>query len=308
VFDPLALKPKADRLTVAVRGPAGSGKSTFAASAQELPGRLLFLDLEGKSRLLPGATADVPPFDAVSLRNAGLLVPSLGWLLDGEGRGKYRSVALDSWAVYFADSYAAALSASGRRELSAEQEQALQVTVQGVLRRLCFESGLNVVITDVIAARNKETSEANELGRVIPLTASGLEYMVDVVADLDLLMTDGFRPTRALTVTKSNIPELPVGFRMVNPSFAKLLAAAGITESAVTNADVGGAVSGDVSGDAMGVLLDDDSILRIAADCGFVDADVNLVISRVFGKSSVTQLSNVERLEIVRRMRAARST
>lgn len=45
MFTPLARRPRLDRLTLAVPGPAGSGKSTFAASAQELPQRLLFLDL-----------------------------------------------------------------------------------------------------------------------------------------------------------------------------------------------------------------------------------------------------------------------
>lgn len=299
MFNPLMFKPKADRLTIAVRGPAGSGKSTFAASAQELENRLLFLDLEGKSRLLAGATNPNPPFDAVSLRTPNLLPPTLDWLLEGDGRSRYGTVALDSWAVYFADSYDRAIRASGKTELNAEQEQALQVTVQNVLRRLCFESGLNVIITDVIAARNKEASEANELGRVIPLTASGLEYMVDIVADLDLIMTDGIRPTRVLTITKSNIATLPVGFTLENPTFNRLLEAAGIE----TSKNIPDTTEVEHTTTKPDITIEE--IHDTATEYGFTASDVNLVITKAFRKRSVEQLTQSERTEIIERMKRA---
>ena len=66
--NPLSRRPAQKRLVVAVRGAAGTGKSYFAASLAEAGvGRLLFFDVERKSRLLPGATGDAPAFDAVEV-------------------------------------------------------------------------------------------------------------------------------------------------------------------------------------------------------------------------------------------------
>src|SRR5690625_5160305 len=97
-FNPLANRPKANRMTVAVKGAAGTGKSNFAASAQHLNQRLFLIDLEGKSRLLPGAPNPEPPFDAVEVRNHQELPQILDWLLKGDGLNQnYGTIAFDSF-------------------------------------------------------------------------------------------------------------------------------------------------------------------------------------------------------------------
>src|SRR5690606_30154539 len=106
---------------------------------------------------------------------------------------------------------------------SAEELQADQVIFQEVLRRLCVDSGACVVITDQIAAKGKETREENEMGRVLPMTASGLEYFVDVMLELEVRL-EGFEEVRVARVIKSNSELFPVGLEFVNPVFADLLA------------------------------------------------------------------------------------
>ena len=95
-----------------------------------------------------------------------------------------------------------------------------------MLRRLCVDSGAHVVITDQIGARGRAEREENEMGRVLPMTASGLEYFVDVMVEL-ALRQDGFETTRVATVVKSNAPDFPVGLQIENPTFATFLARMG---------------------------------------------------------------------------------
>jgi hypothetical protein len=85
--------------------------------------------------------------------------------------------------------------------------------LQGVLRKLCIESGKSVVISDQIAARGKESKEDNEIGRVLPMTASGLEYFVDVMVEVSLQERDG-EIVRVFQVVKSNSPAFEVGFEL----------------------------------------------------------------------------------------------
>jgi hypothetical protein len=84
--------------------------------------------------------------------------------------------------------------------------------LQGVLRSLC-QSGNSVVIVDQIPAKGKEQKEDNELGRVLPSTASGLEYFVDVMCEVSLQERDG-EITRVFQVVKSNSPAFELGFEM----------------------------------------------------------------------------------------------
>ena len=74
---------------------------------------------------------------------------------------------------------------------TAEELAADQMVLQGVLRRLCMETGKSVVIVDQIPAKGKEAKEDNEIGRVLPMTASGLEYFVDVMVEVSLQERDG---------------------------------------------------------------------------------------------------------------------
>jgi hypothetical protein len=95
--------------------------------------------------------------------------------------------------------------------------------LQNVLRRLCIESGKCVVIADQIAAKGKEAKEDNEVGRVLPMTASGLEYFVDVMIEISIQERDG-EVQRVFQVIKSNSPVFEVGFEMIgNVTFKDFL-------------------------------------------------------------------------------------
>ncbi len=83
-----------------------------------------------------------------------------------------------------------------------------------------------VVITDQIAAKGKEDCEENEMGRVLPMTAGGLEYFVDVMVEMEVLL-EGFEQVRVARVVKSNSPDFPVGLELRDPSFADFLARLG---------------------------------------------------------------------------------
>ena len=229
---PLSRRPRQRRLVVAVRGAAGTGKSWFAASLADAGlGRLCYFDTERKARLLPGS--DGTTFDALEIEHPDELPQFVDWAL-GEGREEqgYGCYALDSWAMYFGRKHRATVQATREKtgdptaQPSAEALQADQVVFQEVLRRLCVDSGACVVITDQIGAKGRQDREENEMGRVLPMTASGLEYFVDVMLEL-ALRQDGFETRRVATVVKSNATEFPVGMEMEAPAFADLLARMG---------------------------------------------------------------------------------
>ncbi|MEL7168704.1 MAG: hypothetical protein AAGN64_05085, partial [Bacteroidota bacterium] len=227
-FNPLSRRPQRRRLVMAVRGAAGAGKSVFAASLADAGlGRLCFFDTERKARLLPGA--DGTTFDALEIEQPQELPAFIDWALGPEGQAQgYGCYALDSWAMYFGRQHRALLEAVRARtgdptaQPTAEELQADQLVLQEVLRRLCVDSGACVVITDQIAAKGKEDREENELGRVLPMTASGLEYFVDVMVEL-FVRVEGFETVRVARVVKSNVPELPVGAEIEQPTFADFL-------------------------------------------------------------------------------------
>lgn len=228
--NPLSRRPGQKRLVVAVRGAAGTGKSHFAASlARAGVGRLLLLDVERKSRLLPGATGPAPAFDAVEIHHPDELPEFIDWALEGEGRAQgYGAFALDSWSLYFARKHRETLRAVRERtgdptaQPSADLLHDDQVLYQEVLRRLCIDSGACVVITDHIAAKGREQAEENELGQVVPITRGGLEYFIDVMLELSL-RADGFETRRVGTVIKSNSAHFPIGLELEDPTFGMLL-------------------------------------------------------------------------------------
>ena len=194
-------------------------------------GRLCFFDTERKARLLPGS--DGTTFDAIEIQHPDELAEFIDWALDGEGRAQgYGCYALDSWAMYFARKHRETIQAVRRRtddplaQPSAEELAADQVIFQEVLRRLCIDSGACVVITDQIAARGKEEREENEMGKVLPMTASGLEYFVDVMVEMEVRL-EGFEQIRVARVVKSNSPDFPVGLALKNPTFSDFLARMG---------------------------------------------------------------------------------
>jgi hypothetical protein len=217
-INPLSRQPRQQRLVMAVRGGAGVGKSHFTRSMAEAGlGRLCIFDVERKSRLLRGVGVE---FDGLEVEHPDELPEFIDWALTGEGREQnYGCFALDSWAAYFSAKHSEMVAAVRERtgdplaQPSAEELAADQMILQGVLRRLCIESGKSVVIVDQIPAKGKEAKEDNEVGRVLPMTASGLEYFVDVMVEVSMQERDG-EIVRVFQVVKSNSPVFEVGFEL----------------------------------------------------------------------------------------------
>lgn len=216
--NPLSRVPRQQRLVMAIRGGAGVGKSHFVSSMSEAGlGRLCIFDTERKGRLLRGVG---DRFDALEIEHTDELPEFIDWALTGEGQEQnYGCYALDSWAAYFSAKHSEMLEAVREKtgdplaQPSAEELAADQMILQNVLRKLCIESGKCVVIADQIPARGKESKEDNEIGRVLPMTASGLEYFVDVMIEISLQERDG-EIVRVFQVVKSNSPAFEVGFEM----------------------------------------------------------------------------------------------
>lgn len=217
--NPMSRRPRQQRLVMAVRGGAGTGKSHFIRSMSEAGlGRLCIFDVERKARLLKGVGTQ---FDAFEIEHADELPEFIDWALSGEGREQnYDCFALDSWAAYFSAKHSEMVAAVRERtgdplaQPTAEELAADQMILQGVLRRICMESGKSVVIADQIPAKGKEAKEDNEVGRVLPMTASGLEYFVDIMVEVSVQERDG-EVMRVFQVVKSNSPAFEVGFEMV---------------------------------------------------------------------------------------------
>ena len=216
--NPLSRIPRQQRLVMAVRGGAGTGKSHFIRSMAEAGlGRLCIFDVERKARLLKGVGNH---FDAIEVHYPDELPEFIDWALSGEGQEQnYGCYALDSWAGYFSAKHSEVVAAVRERtgdplaQPSAEELAADQMILQGVLRRLCIESGKSVVIVDQIPAKGKEAKEDNEVGRVLPMTASGLEYFVDIMVEVSMQERDG-EILRVFQIVKSNSPAFEVGFEM----------------------------------------------------------------------------------------------
>jgi hypothetical protein len=226
--NPLSRQPRQQRLVLAVRGGAGVGKSHFVRSMADAGlGRLCVFDMERKARLLKGVGVD---FDGLELEHPDELPEFIDWALHGEGKAQnYGCFALDSWAAYFGAKHSETIAAVRARtgdplaQPSAEELAADQMVLQNVLRRLCMESGKSVVIVDQIPARGKEAKEDNEVGRVLPMTASGLEYFVDVMAEVSLQERNG-EIVRVFQIVKSNCDAFEVGFELVgNVTFRDFL-------------------------------------------------------------------------------------
>ena len=217
-INPLSRVPRQQRLVMAIRGGAGVGKSHFIRSMSESGlGKLCIFDTERKARLLRGVGQT---FDALEIEQTDELPEFIEWAISGEGTEQnYGCFALDSWAAYFGAKHSEMLEAVRERtgdplaQPTAEELAADQMILQSVLRKLCIESGKCVVIADQIPAKGKESKEDNEIGRVLPMTASGLEYFVDVMVEVSLQERDG-EITRVFQVVKSNSPAFEVGFEM----------------------------------------------------------------------------------------------
>lgn len=217
-INPLSRVPRQQRLVMAIRGGAGVGKSHFIRSMSEANlGKLCIFDTERKARLLRGVGET---FDALEIQDTDELPEFIDWAINGEGlEQNYGCYALDSWAAYFSAKHSEMIEAVRAKtgdplaQPSAEELAADQMILQNVLRKLCIESGKSIVIADQIPAKGKESKEDNEIGRVLPMTASGLEYFVDVMVEVSLQERDG-EIVRVFQVIKSNSPAFEVGFEM----------------------------------------------------------------------------------------------
>ncbi|GIV60176.1 ATP-binding protein [Rhodocaloribacter litoris] len=306
-INPLSRRPRKRRLVMAVRGAAGTGKSVFAATLADAGlGRLCFFDTERKARLLPGS--DGTKFDAIEVEHPDELPAFIDWALEGEGRAQgYGCYALDSWAMYFARKHRETLQAVRRRtgdplaQPPAEALAADQMILQEVLRRLCIDSGACVVITDQIPARGKEEREENELGRVLPMTASGLEYFVDVMVELDVRL-EGFEQVRVARVVKSNSPAFPIGLEVRNPTFADFLARLGEgpqPEDADPVPEVIEVPEPEVpAGPTLEVLLER------AAAFGLSRADLLIAARHYCGATELERLTSAQIDDLLQRMQA----
>ncbi len=302
---PLSRRPQQRRLVVAVRGAAGTGKSWFASSLADAGlGRLCFFDTERKARLLAGA--DGSKYDAIEVEHPDELLPFIDWALnEGKEEQGYGCYALDSWAMYFGRKHRATVEAVRQRtgdptaRPSADELQADQVVFQEVLRRLCVDSGACVVITDQVAARGQQDREENEMGRVVPMTASGLEYFVDVMLELSLRQ-DGFETRRIATVVKSNAPDFPVGMEIEDPTFSVLMERLGAGPKPVEtpHAEV---LPSPALAAPTGVTLAE--LLSQAEDFGLARPQVLLAARHYCGVQSLDELTPDETADLLDRMR-----
>jgi len=313
-INPLSRRPRRQRLVVAVRGAAGTGKSVFAATLAEAGlGRLCYFDVERKARLLPGS--DGSRFDAIEIEHPDELPEFIEWALAGEGRDQnYGCYVLDSWAMYFGRKHRETVQAVRDRtgdptaQPTAEELAGDQMLFQEVLRRLCIDSGACVVVTDQIAARGKEDREENEMGRVLPMTSGGLEYFVDVMIEASVRVVD-FATERVFRVIKTNSPAFPIGTEFINPTFADFLARLGESGVALTASTVPEVAELLEEPPAPALLrpagptLDD--LRALAAEHGLRDADL-VVAARHYcnGKADLTRLTGDEIADLHRRLLA----
>ena len=328
-FDPSAHRPKTQRLRLGVRGAAGTRKSTFAASLADAGlGRLCFFDTELKSCHLPGS--DGSRFDAFELTDPDELEAAIAWAFrDPEGRAQqYGCYALDSWNGWFGPKYAAFLQAKRAEtglaypELDGADLQRLQVVCGAVLRPLCIDAKACVVITDSIAGKGLEEQEDNEVGRIVPISASGLEYFVDVLVEAELrLGAGGIAETCLHRVIKTNNRAFPIGLVLENPVFTDYLARLGSSTVATAETIAAEAREREAAPvlsvvpppepsteDALGALL------AKVERYGFTRENLVTVAMRDYGKPLLTDLTAPEiaaldeRIEAAAQKRAASAT
>ncbi len=312
-INPLSRRPRRQRLVVAVRGAAGSGKSVFAASLADAGlGRLCYFDVERKGRLLPGS--DGTKFDAIEIEHPDELPEFIEWALAGEGREQnYGCYVLDSWAMYFGRKHAETLAAVRERtgdptvQPTADELSSDQMIFQEVLRRLCIDSGACVVVTDQIGAKGLEEREENEMGRVLPMTSGGLEYFVDVMVEVSVRVVD-FKTQRVFRVIKSNSAAFPIGFELLNPTFADFLARLNAGSPPTLEVDAIAEVPELLEDPALlappppvGPTLDD--LRALAYEHGLSDAEL-IVAARHYchGKSDLERLTPDEIVDLHERL------
>src|SRR5919199_1149033 len=217
-----------DQLLVAIRGPAGSGKSVQAFSLADAGlGRIALLDTENKYRSLPKGGRH-PNVDIFACAGPGKLEARVDWLLDvapGEGR-TWAGVILDSFDGYFTLRWGAFIrrlkAAHGADYQPTRQEVQNEIRdLTLVISRLTRESNMSVFITDTFE-RSEAEHEGNETGVLMTPTLAGLEKFVDLVVETSV--EADLRPRYWSTVVKSNLADIfPLSERFENASAAMYL-------------------------------------------------------------------------------------
>ncbi|HUY78170.1 MAG TPA: hypothetical protein VMV29_15455 [Ktedonobacterales bacterium] len=319
-FNPAAHRPKTQRLRVGVRGAAGTRKSTFAASLAEAGlGKLCFFDTELKSCHLPGS--DGARFDAYELAEPDELPDAIRWALqEPEGQQQnYGCYSLDSWNGWFGPMYAQFLHAKREKtgeaypELDGDDLQRLQVVCGEILRPLCIDSKACVVITDTIAGKGLDEQADNEVGRIVPISASGLEYFVDVLVESELrLAEDGIAEVCVHRVVKTNTRAFPIGLTLENPSFKDYLSR--LNAGNIANAETirSEALARDEAPrlTVVAPILPDVSqqlevLLEKVTRLGYTRENLVTVAKQTFGKYILTDLSADELAVLDQRLEAA---
>ncbi len=314
-INPLSRMPRQQRLVMAIRGGAGVGKSHFISSMADAGlGKLCIFDTERKARLLRGVGQK---FDALEIEKTDELPEFIDWAINGEGREQnYGCFALDSWAAYFGAKHSEMIEAVREKtgdplaQPSAEELAADQMILQSVLRKLCIESGKCVVIADQIAAKGKEAKEDNEIGRVLPMTASGLEYFVDVMLEVSMQERDG-EITRVFQVVKSNSPAFEVGFEMTgNIGFIDFLEymkgeqALELAFDEPSKSDVPQYIEDKKPFSIAPNIMSIEDLIKKATDNGFKQADIVTGAKIYHNQSNIYHLTTEQILDLDRRMTA----
>ena len=314
-INPLSRMPRQQRLIMAIRGGAGVGKSHFVSSMAEAGlGKLCIFDTERKARLLRGVGQT---FDALEIEKTDELPEFIEWAINGEGQEQnYGCFALDSWAAYFSAKHSEMLEAVRERtgdplaQPTAEELAADQMILQSVLRKLCIESGKCVVIADQIPARGKEAKEDNEIGRVLPMTTSGLEYFVDVMLEVSLQERDG-EITRVFQVVKSNSPAFEVGFEMTGnigfKDFLEYMKAEQALELAFdqpAKSDIPEFIEDKTPISIAPPTMTVEDLIRKAEENGFKQADIVTGAKIYHNQSNIYHLTAEQIVDLDRRMTA----
>ena len=212
-----------DHLLVAIRGPAGSGKSLQAFSLADAGiGRIALLDTENKYRSLPKGGRH-PNVDIFPCAGPGKLEARVDWLLDTASASgqRWAGVILDSFDGYFTLRWGAFIrrmkAAHGVEYQPSKQEILNEIRdITLVISRLTRESDMTVFITDTFE-RSEAEHEGNETGVLMTPTLAGLEKFVDLVVETSV--EADLRPRYVSTVVKSNLAEIfPLGERFENAS------------------------------------------------------------------------------------------
>jgi hypothetical protein len=316
-FDAAAHRPKSQRLRLGVRGAAGTGKSTFAASLAEAGlGRLCFFDTELKSCHIPGS--DGSRFDAFEIADPNDLAAAISWALhEDEGQAQqYGSFVLDSWNGWFGPTYAHFLQAKRVTtgvpfpELDSDDLQRLQVVAGEILRRLCIDTHACVVITDTIAGKGLEQREDYEVGRIVPISASGLEYAVDVLVEAELrLASDGITQLYVHRVIKSNTRAFPIGLVLESPCFQDYLDrlnAPHVATAQTIRAESSAAAAAAPVAEEPSLESRRQALRDKAAAHGFNEAELVTAATYYCGKSNLNALTPAEIAELDRRLDKAK--